>query len=475
MRLARSLRTIGIGTCLLALAGAAYLTRSTWQPWLDKALRATDSKSSSTAAAAHDDHAGHDHGGGDRVKLSEQAQKNLRLVVEPLAPESYSRTLLIPGMVVDRPGLSDRGIMSPVAGVVIAIKVQPGDTVRPGEDLFTIRLLSEVFQLSQSELFKATKDLQLVRENLARLKVVGQGTIPQAKIIEVEQQEARLLATLAAYRQDLLTRGLKPEQIDSIASGRFVSEITVSAPAQPDDGKALVDASPANQVVSLDVSGRAPPAFEVKDIRVQNGEQVQAGQALGTLANHQSLYIEGRAFKQEVGLLQKAAQEGWPVQAEFAEESSGWPATEDNLHIRHLGNTVDPVSRTFAFYLALANQSQAFAKDGKTFLVWRFRPGQRVRLKVPVQRFDDVFVLPGDAVVREGAEVYAFRQNGDYFERKPVHLVLEDRDRVVIADDGSLGAGQFVVRNAAAALNRALKAKASGGGGHEGHDHGHAH
>ena len=43
----------------------------------------------------------------------------------------------------------------------------------------------------------------------------------------------------------------------------------------------------------------------------------------------------------------------------------------------------------------------------------------------------------------------------------------------MLADDGSVAAGTFVVRNQAAALNRALKAAtaAPGGGGHEGHNH----
>ena len=45
----------------------------------------------------------------------------------------------------------------------------------------------------------------------------------------------------------------------------------------------------------------------------------------------------------------------------------------------------------------------------------------------------------------------------------------------VIANDGSITPGNYVARNAAAALNRALKAKAEGAGGHS-HDHaGHSH
>jgi hypothetical protein len=53
-------------------------------------------------------------------------------------------------------------------------------------------------------------------------------------------------------------------------------------------------------------------------------------------------------------------------------------------------------------------------------------------------------------------------------------VLYEDRSEVVLANDGSVAAGSFVVRNQAAAINRALKAQAGGEGGH-GHDHGHEH
>lgn len=457
-------RAAAVVVILLALAASAYFTRASWLTWLNKIMPVSTSKANETK----DEHEGHDHShdDGNRVKLSEQAQKNLKLVVEPIVPESYSRTIIIPGMVVDRPGLSDRAVISPVAGVITSVNIQPGDTLKPGEAMFKVRLLSEVFQQSQSELFKAAKELQLNKENSSRLRAIGDA-IPQARVIELENQERRLQASITAYRQELLTRGLSQEQIDSVAAGKFITEIAIPTPPLTDTQGISTPGLPPPPEPT-------PPMYEVKEVRVQVGEQVQAGQALCILANHRVLYIEGRAFKQESGLLEKAAQQSWQVKAEFAEESNGWPATESNLQIRHLANTVDPVSRTFAFFIPIANQSRLFGKDGKSYMVWRFRPGQRARLHVPVEQFEDVFVLPASAVVREGAEVYAFRQNGNTFERRPVHLLLEDRDTVLIANDGSLGTGQFIVRNGAAALNRALKAKAaSGGGGHEGHDHAH--
>jgi cobalt-zinc-cadmium efflux system membrane fusion protein len=220
----------------------------------------------------------------------------------------------------------------------------------------------------------------------------------------------------------------------------------------------------------------------MKELKVNLGEQVTAGQTLCLLANHQRLFVEGRAFKSEADALAAAAEHETPVRAEFADETPGaWPA-RGPLVVHHLSNQVDPATRTFAFYLPLENQHRTFERDGKTYFVWRYRPGQRVRLLVPVEKLVTLapdgktevlpFVLPAGAVVREGPEAFVFVQAGDVFVRKPVRVLYADRSEVVIANDGSVTRAELVVKNQAAAINRALKAQA-GGDAHAGHSHDH--
>jgi multidrug efflux pump subunit AcrA (membrane-fusion protein) len=162
--------------------------------------------------------------------------------------------------------------------------------------------------------------------------------------------------------------------------------------------------------------------------------------------------------------LERAAQEHWPIRIEFAEDdAASWPALDQTFAIRHLSNTIDPTSRTFDFFVPLANQSRSYEKDGKTFIVWRFRPGQRVRLHVPVEELKEAIVLPAAAVVREGPEAFVFRQNGDLFDRRPVRVLHEDRQNVVIANDGSVAPGWYLAQGSAASLNRVLKAQSASG------------
>jgi membrane fusion protein, heavy metal efflux system len=463
----RRITSVFVGLAVLGGVGLiAFKTRDRWLPlaFPTKVVAKTED------GHATDDHAGHDHphGGGERVKLSPQAQANLNLDVDALAPESYWRSVLIPGVVVDRPGESDRGVTSRVAGLVTDIRARPGDTVKAGDPLFSVQLVSEFIQSTQTELTKAAKEHQFAVAKRDRTEsLVKLGTTAGAELVEAENQVKRTASLVLNFRRQLQVFGLSADQVDKVEKGEIVTEVTVTVPARPK---------------SADPATAAPKPtdalYEVQELKVQLGEQVQAGQTLCLLANHQRLFVEGRAFKSEATALAKAAEQKVPIKADFADETIGeWPV-EEPLSIHHLSNQVDPATRTFAFFLPLDNQSRTFEKDGRTFFLWRYRPGQRVRLRVPVEKLgDDVFVLPAGAVVREGSEAFVFRQNGDFFERKTVHVLYEDRAEVVVANDGSVAAGSFVVRNQAAAINRALKAAAGGGGGgHEGHDHaGHSH
>ena len=402
------------------------------------------------------------------LEISEQARKNLGLVAKQAKAQEFWRSVLIPGEIADRPGVSDRGVTSPAVGIVSAIHAFPGDTIRPGESMFTLRLFSEYLQNTQSELFKATQEIQLIQQEINRLsEATRSGAVPESRLIESRQQLKRQTTLIRAYEQDLLTRGLNPEQVEQVASGTFVSTIEVAAPpAIPQ--QAWLSPKAANSIRQVSTvsepSSEIGIAFEVQELSVELGQQVQAGQVLAKLSNHQSLYVVGHAFKREAQYLEQAAQQGRVVSIEFAEEGDQrWPDLQQSFTIRHLSNSIDSASRTFDFFLPLVNQFQAFDKANETFLVWRFRPGQRTRIHVPVEKFENVFVLPSEAVVREGPEAYVFRQNGNLFKQLPVHVLYEDRRSVVIANDGKIAAGSYVAQNSAASLNRVLKAQTASG------------
>ncbi|QDT59616.1 hypothetical protein SV7mr_21250 [Stieleria bergensis] len=412
------------------------------------------------------------------LEISSQARKNLGLVSKRAKPQEYWRSILIPGEIADRPGVSDRGVTSPAVGVVTEIHAFPGDMIRPGEPLFTLRLFSEYLQATQTQLFKARQETAIVQAEIDRLSELALvGAVSKSTLIDLRNDITRQSTLIQAARQELLTRGLKPQQVDQIEAGTFISTVNVVAPpvnstavnstavnstaVAPNAGltKALQQAS-----FLSDQSSANGFRYEVQELSVELGQQVQAGQLLAELSNHQSLYIIGHAFKREAPFLEQATQERRRIHIEFAEDVVGrWPELQQSFEIRHLSNSMDRESRTFDFFIPLTNQSRAYEKQGKSFLVWRFRPGQRARLHVPVEKYENVFVVPSAAVVREGPEAYVFRQNGDLFKQFSVHVLHEDRQSVVIANDGSIPAGSYLAQSAAASLNRVLKAQTASG------------
>ena len=88
-----------------------------------------------------------------------------------------------------------------------------------------------------------------------------------------------------------------------------------------------------------------------------------------------------------------------------------------------------------------------------------------MELRVPLERWTDRIVLPVDAIVEEGAETYAYRQNGNTFQRVPVHVEYRDRDSVVIANEGTLFPGDVVAAKGTYQIHLALKNKSGGGAG----------
>lgn len=398
------------------------------------------------------------------LEVGEKARRNLDLVVKVARPTEYWRTITIPGTVADRPGVSDRGVTSPAVGVVSEIHAFPGDLVKPGQRLVTLRLFSEYLQATQTQLFKATQEAKLIREQIERLGIAANsGAVSGARLIEQRNELQRQQTWIQASRYELLNRGLTPEQIELVSEGNYVSTIDVLAPPPPSSELAMDEmAVPSQQNPELHAANAT--GYEVHSLGVELGKTVQAGEVLANLANHHVLYVIGHAFKRESGLLAQAAQNKVSLRVEFAEDADDqWPANEQRFQIRHLSNTMDPATRTFDFFVPFANQARTYEKDGRTFLVWRYRPGQRARIEVPVERFSNVFVVPSEAVAREGAEAYVYRQNGDLFNQIPVHILHEDRTHVVLASDQSITPGTYLAQNAAASLRRIQKAQSASG------------
>ena len=457
MNLSRSLKPVVLILLVVGLSAVGYLTRGMWSP-RDVPAGSAMPPSSATSTPSN------------KIIVGDQAQKNLKLTAKPLKADVFWKSITVPGSVVDRPGVSDREVVAPATGIVSDVYHTPGDTVRVGDVLFSLKLSSDTVHEAQTELLKSTQNIEVAQEKLKRLVAVAE-TIARARVIEAENEIKRLETAAKSHRERLLQRGLTSDDIKRVEKGEMISELPVIVPAKTTVRKELdLSSDPGSRSA---IATAAPTEFELQELKVDAGQHVEAGQTLCLLANHQLLAIEGRAFRDETPLLERSVKEGWPVDVDFQESTAAdWPAINQTLMIRQIVNIVDPATRTFAFYLPLENQSKQIKHQAGMRRLWRFRPGQKLWLNVRVEKLDNVFVLPADAVVREGdGQAFVFTQNVNTFQRKGVHVLFQDRERTVIANDGSLPTyrkkGEVwtipaVVQIAAAQLNRMMKTGTSG-------------
>lgn len=391
----------------------------------------------------------------ETITLSPQALANIGVQLTRVELRTFDRSIRLPGMVVERPGWSVIDVSAPMTGVVSRMYCVQGEAVQPGQPLFELRLTHEDLLQVQTEFLRTVEELDVIGREVARLeKVSADGVIAGKALLERKYEQQKQEAALRAQRQALLLHGLSKDQVDNIASTRtLLQSLTIRAPVR-------------------EKAAQAHP-LHVQELKVSQGKYVSAGDTLCKLADYGELYIEGQAFEQDIGVINKAASSGCGVSAILGSKSAGDEEVSPGLCILYLDDNVDPESRALHFYVALPNRILREDKaDGRCFVYWQFRPGQRTQIRIPVEQWKDRIVLPLEAVAQEGAEAYVFEANDDHFDRRPVRIEYRDQDWVVIANDGVLKVGGMVAASAAHQMQLALKTRAGGGvDPHAGHNH----
>ena len=455
----------------LAATGALAVTSSGWLPAAERLMaRFRPTPPAPPQEDTHDDlaepaaneggdsnHPGHDETAS--LTVSEQARRNIGLRLLTIAPRDFERTITVPAMVIERPGRTQIKVSAPMTGIVTRIYPIRGEAVAPGQPLFDLRLTHEDLVQTQSTFLETVEQLAVIKREVVRLEeVTASGAIAGKRLLERQYEQQQTEARLRAQRQSLILHGLSDQQVDDIsASRRLLQDVTIVAP-QPTDSEAC---------------GEHEEFLEVAELAVSPGEQVAAGTRLCTLGDHCELHIEGKAFEEDASELNEVANRGTPVEA-VVEANGKEPHTISDLKILYVENEVQQESRALRFYVRLPNRLVRNEKtaDGHRFIGWRYKPGQRVQLLVPVERWENRIVLPVEAVVKDGVEWFVFRQNGAHFDRRPLHVEYRDQRWAVIAADGTLRAGDVVAVSGAYQMHLALKNKIGGGvDPHAGHQH----
>lgn len=442
------------------------------------------------SGTVEDDEAEEEH-----VALTRQAYENLNLRMGTVCRGDYWKTMLVPGRVVEIPGRSNLSISASVTGIVEKVHVLPGQSLDPHEPLFTIRTTDQSLIDAQARLLDTLTRQKVATQELARLQpLTSTGAVSGSKARELEYELKQLRTQESTLLQELRSRGMSEVDVDEFLKSREMASLS--------------------EVVAPAVIGQAAPrqdgasGYSVENLVVHPGKSVNRGDLLCSVAYHLNLYIEGTAFPDDLSILERIAENSWKIRVDTQEPSSAHshespysePPSDLNLDLLRIGNHVDEDTQTVRFFLQLPNQATASRQsDGRTFEQWRFRPGQRLHLRLPVELWKNQLTLPRDAVVVDGANVLVFAKHmhdepeqamagkpsatpvlhaeedeHDAFlelEPVPVRLLYRDDQTVVIADDGQISGDTEIALNNAYKLYLAMKTQSEGGGGHHHHDH----
>ena len=190
--------------------------------------------------------------------------------------------------------------------------------------------------------------------------------------------------------------------------------------------------------------------------------------------------LKDRRFEKDLPLLETMHAEGLPFTIEFGSEKTAYNRTD--VKIEYIDNQLDEHGQTYSFYAPVKNEivsEQSISPDVR-FRTWRFKPGQRAHIVLPIEQLTGHIKLPTEAVVKEGPDAFVFQRyttphdhsahDHDHvdpyveFKRTPVHLIYRDKHVALIANDNQIKIGQRIATNNAFDLNLILKTNAGGGG-----------
>ncbi len=468
--------------CAVAIGG--FIFRDRWLPWAKNIAGFNQEKSSAKETSKKSKQGGHwdddvwhadkvydhKHDEATSLQLSKQARNNIGLRFMRVELSDFERTMTIPGMVVERPGRSEREVAAPMTGVITRIYAIEGEAVSPGDPLFDLRLTHEELVQAQGDFLDTVEQLDVVKQEVARLEratvlIAGKRIQPFAGkyLLAQKYEQQKLEARIRAQHQRLVLHGFSDSQVEKIQTRRELLQ-TLTVSAQP--------------IVNLRYQANRSQILRVSKLKCRQGQQVDAGDCLAVLVDHSELFIEGQAFEKDGEQLRLTAKKQWKLTAWF---ESG--ETRKDLKILYLSDHIDPHSRAFRFYVRLPNEivpdrspdqnKEPFeAPPRRRFVSWRFSPGQRVDLLMPIAIWTNRIVLPIGAVVKDGAEWYVFKKYGDHFDRRSVHVEYKDQRWAVIAADNEIYPGVVIAGSGASQMLMALKNKSGGPTDpHAGHGH----
>ncbi len=321
--------------------------------------------------------------------------------IEELKPSDAAPNISLTGRITFDEDRTQR-VATPIDGRATAILVKLGDHVKPGQSL--IELSSPQVGQLQADAQKTQQDLNVAQKTVDRVhKLKVDGAVSDKEIGQAE-------ADLQKAKSDV---GRTAAQLRSIG-------VSASDPA-------------------VAVAIRAAIAGTVVERNVLVGQEVRADATtpLMTVTNLETVWVNADVYEQDLGLITSGAVVNVRVPA--------YPGDTFPGTVAHLGDVVDPTSRTVKLRCVVPNP------NGK------LKPEMFAKIALADAAGKQVLVIPARAVLNEAGKFRVIVVEGNTFRPVSVEVGPEVDGHVRVL--GGLKAGDKVVTDGALFLKHDIDNK----------------
>ncbi|BDG04682.1 efflux RND transporter periplasmic adaptor subunit [Anaeromyxobacter oryzae] len=292
---------------------------------------------------------------------------------------------------------------APVSGRVTELLVQAGDRVKKGQGLLVIA--SPDAESAVADFVAASADAEVTRKTLAReQRLYADQAVPYKEVLQAQSDETKAAAALARAQGRLEVLGIDPRAATPRAS-RYVLRA-------PIDG--VVVERPAN------------PGMEVR---------ADGGTSLVTVADLSRLWVLADVYERDLGQVA----EGQAASVKVA----GFPGKVFEGRVGHVGDLVDPATRTVKVRIEVANPDRLLKPEMFARVSLRGAPGEAV------------LTVPAQAVLSDGeASAVVVALGEGRFQKRTIESGPEQDGRVRVL--AGLAPGDQVVVDGALFLRAAI-------------------
>ena len=366
-----------------------------------------------------------------------------------------------------------QAVTSRIAGTILKLTVQVGDTVRRGDlvaEIESPRLVQYFYEARKldAEYFDLLGEVAGARSRVDELLVQVEAASQHASIVDAEY--ARLQSNNGAIAVNVLSEKqaeairarseARLREIELSLAGERLGAMNKQAEAVHQSREALREViasirdepgrEAARHVASTDAanlmfteaddqsSGRlgivrlsAPISGVVIAREAKAGEGVEAGQTLVVVADYTRVQIAGELPESLVERLSPAANNRVRIRRVTG-------ATDELIgvgHVRFISPVIDPIKRTTHLIILAAND-QGLLRDGLY-----------VDLSIVLREEAAAIVVPVSAVVTDGPMHFVFVRDGEFYKKQDINPGVSD-DRVVEVLDGVFPGDVVVTRGA---------------------------